>query len=189
MKKSLLLVFLSILYSFSALGQDVRKGIFHTSEPKRTTSEQYSFLTLGTMFGLSFALKEQNTYKVVDGIVKYDRKGETVDQLLPSVYAFPSINLIGVPGNSLSMIVPVNINPSDVAVGIGVSYGFNVKKTIEIGGSILAIWSNFQELNEEQKISLNTQQPLQSGESSVFGTHKQVSIGLGIYIAPLIKTD
>jgi len=51
------------------------------------------------MFGISYALKEQNTYKVVDGVVNYDRNGETADQLLPSVYAFPSINLIGEPGN------------------------------------------------------------------------------------------
>jgi len=86
------------------------------------------------------------------------------------------------------MIVPVNINPSDVAVGIGVSYGFNVRKTIEIGGSIIAIWSDFQELNEDQKISLDTQQPLPTGESSIFGTIKQISIGLGKYVAPLIKT-
>ena len=109
--------------------------------------------------------------------------------MLPAVYAFPSINLLGKPGESLSMIVPVNVNPSaDLALGVGFSYGFNTfKNSVEVGISVVSIWSDIETLNDAQKYSLDNHTTLPAGESSIFSKSKVISFGIGIYVVPLLK--
>jgi hypothetical protein len=194
------IIILSALLALPSEGQNttktsppvVRKGLFYTASVlyglDQAKAEDYSMLSLGTMFGVSYLIEKQNIYKVQNGVVVIDRKEKMSDRIVPSVYAFPSLNLVGKPGKSLSMIVPVNINPSsDVAVGVGLSYGFNTFKTVEVGLTAIAIWSEVTELNEAQKKSLETQQSLPPNEPSEFPKTRAISIGIGIYVLPLFK--
>lgn len=150
--------------------------------------EELGAFTLGSMFGLTYALKNQTTYKVVNGVVKEDSAGKDIgDRLLPATYLFPSINVWGVPGNSVSVIVPINVDLSkDTSYGVGLTYGFTVKKSAEIGVALVGLWSKVTSLNAAQRASFDSGTALPAGESSVFGSKKEISIGLGLYIAPLL---
>lgn len=193
--KKLMVVLLGLLFiSSTAFSQGIRNGLFNSrsiskANPTSSENENFSIFSLGTMFGVSYSLTDMTTYKVRDNIVVTDRTGTGLDRVLPSVYAFPSINLFGVPGKSLSMIVPVNLNPSaDLALGLGLSYGFNTfKETAEVGIALTAIWSDRFQLNDAQQNSFLNKTPLPSGESSEFSKYKTMSVGLGIYIIPLLK--
>lgn len=203
MKKYLITVILVCVFHslITAQNQGKRNSLFGNKKvyAVRPNSDQdiYSMLSLGTMFGVSYSLNDMTTYKVTNNIVKVDKTGKGSDRFLPAVYAFPSINLWGKPGNSLSgkpgksfsMIVPVNINPSaDLALGVGFSYGFNTfRNSAEVGVTIISIWSDMETLNDAQKYSLDTQTELPIGESSVFSKSKVISIGIGIYVVPLFK--
>lgn len=196
MRKRLFLITILASFSFIVYAQNkgIRKGLFNKPSKLESVMEQpvedrYSMLSLGTMFGASYSLKDMTTYKVRDGIVVVNKKGTGSDRILPSVYAFPSITILGSPGKSLSTIVPVNLNPSsEFAVGFGFSYGFNTfKNSAEIGVTAVAIWSDKYELNEAQLTSFKNQTPLPSGESSDFSKYKVISLGIGIYVAPLFK--
>lgn len=204
-KRIMVVTMSTVILSLPCWGQDttkstapiIRKGLFHTesvsqikieSMEEETEPDQYSIFSFGVMLGVSYTLEERNFYKVQNGVVVVDRMGKMSDRILPAFYALPSINLLGTSGRSLSAIVPLNYDPSaNLSYGIGLSYGFNTLKTAEVGLSLVAIWSDAYDLNEAQRTSLETNQPLPPNESSEFPKTKVISIGLGIYVLPFLK--
>lgn len=186
----------------------VRRGLFRTDRPQRSfqnvsknnsanttanaaadDNDDYSMLSLGTMFGVTGAFDDPSTFKVQNDIVVFD---DERGKWRPAVYALPSINLWGSPGRSLAAIVPVNLNTAaQVNLGVGLSYGFNTgpkgsgKKSVEIGAAAVMIWSDTVRLSQAQERSFLNGTALPTGTPTEFRTAKRPAIGIGIYLVPL----
>ena len=186
----LLVVLLVVLLVPSATSHAqavTRRGLLHTGIAEGQYSDEQEFgsmVSLGTMFGLSFTAHDPSTYKIDNSIVVFDEERQ---RLLPAVFALPSIALIGRPGRSLSAIVPVNLNTAgETNFGLGLSYGFNIRKTAELGLSVVAVWSNHHELTPEQRRSLDNRTPLASDAITGIRTVRKPSLNVGIFLVPIL---
>ncbi len=190
MKNLNIILLLMVLTNTLTYAQNYRNGIFSNRDrPAGDPNTKISSLfTVGSMIGCTFALTDLTTYKVRNNIVVIDKIGTTADKFNPAIYVFPSINLVGTAGNSLSAIVPININSiENYSAGIGLSYGFKIfNETTEAGIALTAIWSKKDILNYDQQLSLDNKSPLPKDVSLDFSKGNTVLIGLGIYIAPLL---
>jgi hypothetical protein len=173
---------------------NVRRGLFHTSKSdgvglRAADDPARSIFTLGTVFGVAISNDDPSTFKVVNNIVVYD---DERTKARPATYALPSINLMGRPGKSFSLIVPVNLSAT-VDLGLGASFGFNVfprgqdqKPTAEVGFAAVAVWSNTVRLTPQQQQSFTGATALPAGASTEFRTAKRPGWAFGIYLVPLL---
>lgn len=159
-------------------------GTSNTTRPAESDNSG-SPLSIGSLIGLSVPLYTPDTWFVRDRIVQRQRAAQAEDYLIPGVYLLPSLSLVGAAGHSLSVIIPFGLDSRrNASAGIGISWGFGVRRGTEVGLSLAVIWSSAPRLSDEQKRSLDTAMALPTGASETIETTLRPIAGLGIYITP-----
>lgn len=161
-------------------------GSANAAAARSTASDNTgSVVSIGSLIGLSVPLYTPDTWFVRDRIVRLQRAAQAEDYLIPGVYLLPSVSLIGAAGHSLSVIFPAGLDSRrNVSAGVGVSWGFGVRRGTEVGLSLAVIWSPAPRLSDEQQHSLDTAMALPVGASETIETSLRPILGLGIYITP-----
>jgi hypothetical protein len=128
---------------------------------------------------------------VRDGVVYRKYKDETWDYIQPAAYVLPTIALwSNDKGTVVSAVVPFGLTGKgrdikDLQIGAGVSMGFSVGQSAEVGLALALVWSQAPVLSDAQRRSYSTQTALPAGESDQFDTRLRPTATLGVYVTPV----
>jgi hypothetical protein len=161
-----------------------------------TTENEDSPFTIGTLAGMGWAIEPSHSYRLSQTTgtsgtelrVVYDRQADTMDRLQPGAFILPSVGFAGSKGNSWSLILPAGATAGrggvNYSIGFGVSWGFAVKKGVELGVAAAAVWTSQQVLNAEQKASLDDKVAVPPDRAAIQTSLRPAAV-LGLYMAPL----
>jgi hypothetical protein len=167
-----------------------------------------SIFTIGTLFGVALPLYAPAAYEIRDQkVIRLNPSLDASDYVLPAVFVMPSVGLYsrswwttytgGPEGTdrtdahsfTISLILPAGMTTKsadgkDLAIGLGVSFGWTVPGGAEVGLALATVWQQAQSLNGEQQSALDSGGSLADGASNAVGTKLKPSLTLGAYIAP-----
>ena len=145
-----------------------------------------SVLTIGTLFGATYALANPKTYKIRSGVVVDDRVGNASDRFQPVALVFPSLGIYAGKGMTLAAIVPAGLTGGgDAAVGLGLSFSKAVSKGAQVGLALAVVWVQVTSLDRDQEISYVNGTSLPSDASTTIGTTRKPILSIGVFMTPL----